>query len=146
MDNLNPAPAFNPQQTKKDEMTRELRKARNWILAVGLIMFTFDMVMVYAVYGDRLPSYWKTKILTYDLIILGFFVGMYILAYSKPVLACVLALCGFWGLHLYLATINPSSLKDGIIMKILFTVALINGIKSANNAEKLKKELEQVFA
>ena len=137
---------LNPDQFKRDQMTRELKKARTWILAVGIIMFTVDMIMLYAVYGKQLPSEWKSKIMMYDLIILGFFVGMYILAYSKPVLACVLALCGFWALHLYLASVNPATLTQGIIMKVFFTLALINGIKSANNAEKLKKELAQVFA
>lgn len=136
---------FNPDQFKRDQLTRELRKARNWILAVGIIMFVVDMVFIYGLYDRQIPQEWKSRLLTYDLIILGFFVGMYILAYSKPVLACVLALCGFWALHLYLASVNPASLTQGLVMKIFFTLALVNGIKSANNAEKLKKELAHVF-
>ena len=130
---------------KQLEMTTELRKARTWILAVGLIMFTLDMIMLYVVYGDRLPSEARNQLMMYDVIILAFFIGMWALAKVKPVVACVLALCGFWGLHLYLATLDGSSLFQGILMKILFTLALIRGIKSANRAEQLKRELEQVF-
>lgn len=130
---------------KQLEMTQELRRARGWILGVGIVMFVFDMVMIYAVYGDRLPSAIKTRLTTYDAVILGFFIAMWALARYKPVLACVLALCGFWAVHIYVATIDPSSIGQGILMKILFTIALIRGIKSANRAEQLKKELSAVF-
>jgi len=133
------------KDAKKIELTAELRKARGWILAVGLIMFTMDMIMIYAVYGDRLPQVWKNKLTMYDAIILGYFVALWWFAQYKPKLCCILALVGFWGLHLYLASIDPSSLAKGIILKILFTVALINGLKSASRAESLQKELADVF-
>jgi hypothetical protein len=132
-------------EAKKVELSAELRKARGWILAVGLIMFTMDMIMIYGVYGDRLPDEWKTKLTTYDAIILAYFVALWWFAQYKPKLCCILALVGFWGLHLYIATIDPDSLAKGIIMKVLFTIALINGLKSASRAENLKKELEEVF-
>jgi hypothetical protein len=130
---------------KQLEMTAELRKARTWIIAVGIIMFTIDMFMLHVLYGDRLPSAVKNQLMMYDVVILAFFIAMWALAKYKPVVACVLALCGFWALHLYLASQNSSSLYQGIIMKVLFTLALIRGIKSANRAEQLKKELAQVF-
>ena len=130
---------------KQLELTAELRKARTWIIAVGIIMFVIDMVMLYGVYADRLPSDIKNRLMMYDVFILAFFIAMWVFAKSKPVAACVLALCGFWALHLYVASQDPSSLGQGIIMKVLFTMALIRGIKSANRAEQLKKELAQVF-
>lgn len=130
---------------KQQEMTQELRRARGWILGVGIVMFVVDMIMIYAVYGDRLPGAFKTRLTIYDAVILGFFIAMWALARHKPVLACVLALCGFWAVHIYVATIDASSLGQGILMKILFTIALIRGIKSANRAEQLKKELSAVF-
>jgi hypothetical protein len=130
---------------KQLEMTAELRKARTWIIAVGIIMFVIDMVVLNVLYGDRLPDAVKSRFMMYDVVILGFFVGMWVVAKYKPVVGCVLALCGFWALHLYVASQDPSSLSQGIIMKVLFTLALIRGIKSANRAEQLKRELAQVF-
>ena len=130
---------------KQLEMSPEIRKARNWILGVGIVMFVLDMVMVYVVYGDRLPADAKSTLTMYSGIIFAYFIAMYVLSKFKPVMACVLALVGFWGLHLYLATQDPKSLAQGIIMKVLFTLALIRGIKSANRAEQLQKELAQVF-
>ena len=131
---------------KQLEMTQELRRARGWILGVGIVMFVVDMVMIWAVYGDRLPSAFKSRLMMYDAVILGFFIAMWVLARYKPVLACVLALCGFWAVHIYVATIDATSIGQGILMKILFTLALIRGIKSANRAEQLKRELAQVFS
>jgi len=130
---------------KQLEMTQELSKARKWILGVGLVMFIFDMIMLHAVYGDRLPSAVKSRYTMYSGVVLAFFIGMWVFAKFRPVMACVLALCGFWALHLYLATQDGTSLFQGILLKILFTLALIRGIKSANRAEQLKKELSQVF-
>lgn len=130
---------------KQAEMTMELRRARNWILAVAIIMFAMDAIMLLVVYGDRLPHDAKVQLMTYSGLIFVYFLGMYVLARFKPVVACVLALCGFWALHLYLATLDPMSLKNGILLKVLFTLALIRGIKSANRAEQLKKELAEVF-
>jgi len=130
---------------KQLEMTTELRKARNWILAVGVIMFVMDFIMVNVVYGDQLTSEGKWLVMKLSGLVFAYFIGMYVLARFKPVAACVLALVGFWGLHLYLASIDPKSLAQGIILKILFTLALIKGIKSANRAEQLKRELAEVF-
>jgi len=134
---------------KQLEMTKELRRARSWILGVGIVMFVVDMVMIHAVYGDRLPAEYKTRITTYSAVVFAYFIGMWLLARSRPVLACVLALCGFWILQIYVASQNGASLAEGllqgIVLKVLFTLALLRGIKSANRAEQLKKELDQVF-
>lgn len=133
------------KDAKKIELSAELRKARGWILAVGLIMFAVDMIMIYAVYGDRLPAAWKNKLTMYDSIILAYFVGLWWFAQKKPKLCCILALVGFWGLHLYIATLNPESLAQGLVLKIFFTIALVNGLRSASRAESLQKELAEVF-
>ncbi|HMG22162.1 MAG TPA: hypothetical protein VK607_12615 [Kofleriaceae bacterium] len=130
---------------KQLEMTKELSRARGWILGVGIVMFVVDMVMIHAVYGDKLPGDYKTRITILSAAVLAFFIGMWVLARYKPVLACVLALCGFWGLQFYVASQDGASLFQGIVLKVLFTLALIRGIKSANRAEQLKKELAQVF-
>jgi hypothetical protein len=134
---------------KKTELTAELRKARGWILAVGIIMFTMDMIMIYVVHGKELPQEWKTKLTMYDAIILAYFVGLWWFAQKKPKLCCVLALVGFWGLQIYVASFDPGGfgvgIMKGIILKVLFTLALVNGLKSANRAETLQKELANVF-
>jgi hypothetical protein len=78
-------------------------------------------------------------------VVLAFFIGMFILAKFKPVIGCVLALIGFWALALWAVDFDPTQLWRGIIVKILFTSALVRGIKSANRAQQLQTELGQIF-
>jgi peptidoglycan/LPS O-acetylase OafA/YrhL len=127
------------------ELTAEIRKARTWILVVGLLMFTIDMVLVYGLQADELPDEAKNLVLVIDVGILGFFVGMWALAKRRPYLACVLALGGFWAIHLVLAFFDGTSLFQGLILKILFTLALVRGIKAASRAEDIKRDLAQIF-
>ena len=131
---------------KQVEMTTELRRARGWILGVGTVMLVFNLLAILVVNGDQLPDEIKNRATAYVLGIFMFFLAMWWLAGRRPVLACVLALLGFWGLYAFLAVQDGASILHGIVMKVLFTLALIRGIKSANRAEQLKRELAQVFS
>ena len=134
---------------KQLELTQELRRARNWILGVGILMVVVDQIL----FAVMVPSYApadlvakaRNQLFLIDGIVLAFFVGMYFLARVKPVIACVLALIGFWGIQLWAASESGGSIFQGIIVKILFTLALIRGIKSASRAEQLQSELGKVF-
>src|SRR5262245_23121224 len=117
---------------KQVEMTTELRRARGWILGVGIVMLGFNLLLLYVVNGEAYPEDVKARAAMFLLGIFTFFLLMWLLAGWRPVLACVLALCGFWGLYLYLAIQDGTSILQGIVMKVLFTLALIRGIKSAN--------------
>ena len=133
----------------REELTQELKKARGWILGVGIVMFVVDMFMIHVVQKDLIPDSWKTRLLILDLVVLGYFVTLWWFAKTYPKACCILALVGFWGLHIGIAVWanNFESLfKNGIIMKILFTVALINGIKSGSRAQQLQDELGKVFS
>lgn len=130
---------------KQVEMTTELRRARGWLLGVATVMLLYNLVAIHVVNGDTLPDAIKTRATAYMLGISMFFLAMWWLAGRRPVVACVLALLGFWGLALYMTT-DGSSILQGIVMKVLFTLALIRGIKSASRAEQLRRELAQVFS
>jgi len=135
--------------SKQLELTQELRRARNWILGVGILMVVVDQIL----FAVMVPSYApadlvreaRNQLFLIDGLVLAFFVGMYFLARVKPVLGCVLALIGFWGVQLWAASQEGGSITNGIIVKVLFTMALIKGIKSASRAEQLQSELGKVF-
>jgi hypothetical protein len=132
----------------KTEMTAELRRARGWILAVGIIMFVVDTVLIQVVQKDQIPDIWRTRFLVFDVVVLGYFVTLFFVAKSQPKLACVLALVGYWGLQIGVAVWVgdvKALFTQGILIKILFTAALIKGLQSANRATMLKSELERVF-
>jgi FtsH-binding integral membrane protein len=132
----------------RQELTVEMRKARGWILAVGLIMFAIDMVLIQVVQKDQIASLWRTRFLIIDVAMLACFVTLFFVAAKYPRAACLGALAVFWGLHLGVAVFTGSIealFTQGIIMKILFTVALVRGYRSASRASYLMSELEAVF-
>lgn len=134
---------------KQLELTQELRRARNWILGVGILMVVVDQILFAVMVPSYAPSDLvreaRNQLFLIDGLVLAFFVGMYFLARVKPVLGCVLALIGFWGVQLWAASQEGGSITNGIIVKVLFTMALIKGIKSASRAEQLQSELGKVF-
>ena len=134
---------------KRQELSDELRRARNWILGVGILMVVVDQIY-FAVMDktgapEELVREVRNQLLLIDGLVLAFFVGMYFLARVKPVLGCVLALVGFWGVQIWAASQPGGSITQGILIKILFTMALVKGIKSASRAEQLQSELGKVF-
>jgi hypothetical protein len=129
----------------RTEMNAELSRARKWLLIVGVIMFVMDLVYIHVVYGDRLPSSTKNSITALSAGILAIFVALWWFAQKKPRLCLILGLVVFWGLQLYNASQDGTSIFSGILLKVLFTSALIKGLKSANRAEVLREELTRVF-
>lgn len=155
-----PTPATAPTPTppafdvaaRRAELTAEVQRARNWILAVGILLFTFDMFMMWAgnpqlANNDALRGL-KYRLSLFDGGVLLAFVTLWWFAQVRPRLCCVIALILYWGLMIAVAAISKdlSNLFQGILVKILFTMALIRAIKNATNAEKLRADLAQVFA
>ena len=129
----------------RQELNAEIRKARGWLIAVGIIMFVMDMIFTFGVYGDVLPQEWKTRIVILSAVILGVFLALAYFTAKKPRLCLILGLVVFWGIQLYNAIEDPKSLTQGLIIKIFFTLALVKGLQSASRAETLIKDLEKVF-
>lgn len=123
-----------------------LRRARGWILGVGIATFVFDQVSVQLGSGAHQPAEERFVALVIDAAVLAFFVVMFVVARKRPLGACIAALCGFWGLHLLSALADPLLLFSGLVPKVLFTVALSRGIKSARYAVRLRQELADVFS
>jgi hypothetical protein len=134
---------------KRVELTKELKRARNWILGVGIALVAVDQIYfarsIPAGADPNLVREARNWQLMFDGIVLAFFVGMYVLAHWKAVLACVLALVGFWGLSLWAIDFDLTQLWRGLAVNVLFTFFLIRGIISANRAQQLQTELGQIF-
>jgi hypothetical protein len=130
---------------QRAELTTQLRRARLWILGVGVAMFAVDMFVIYVWWNGRIDPAWRTRLTIYDAVILAYFLVLWRLAPRWPVRCCVLALVGFWALHGYLAVVDPTTLAQGILIKALFTIALVQGIASARRATALRRALGRVF-
>ena len=131
---------------KRAELTRQLRSARGWILAVGLLNFAVEMFVVYIWWNGRIDPAWRTRLLLYDTAILAYFMALWWCAQYRPVLCCILAVAGFWALQILIAIADQNTLAEGLVIKVLFTIALIKGIQSAVRAERLRRELDRVFS
>jgi hypothetical protein len=130
---------------KRALAAKELKNARNALLWVGLIMFVMDMIFIHAVYGDRLPSDIKTRLTVLSAVLFAGFIALYVFSKQKPRLCLTLGLVLFWGIQLFNMAADPKSITQGIVLKVLFTMALVKGLRSAKNAEDLTAELQKVF-
>jgi uncharacterized membrane protein YgdD (TMEM256/DUF423 family) len=142
------AVAMSAAMDARQELTQEMRRARGWILAVGLIMFVVDIVLIQVVQKDQILAVWRTRLLIMDIVILSYFVALFFAAEKYPRAACALALGGYWALQIGVSVWSgdfTALFTQGILMKILFTVALVRGYRSASRATYLMSELEQVF-
>ena len=131
----------------REELNAELKKARAWILGVGILMVIVDQIMFAVQGGWDIPFQYVSWFFIIDGVILVVFVTLWWWAKSQPKLACILALVAFWGIQLAGAVLSgdPANLFKGIIVKVLFTVALVNGIKSGARASQLQEQLGKVF-
>ena len=95
-------------------------------------------VIVYAIDKDEST---RTGLLIINTILTMIFVFLGAWSKKKP-LAAIISGATLYGILLILYAIdNPISIISGIWVKIIIIGALIKGIKSAIDAEKLKKEL-----
>lgn len=136
---------------KRLEMTRELRAARTWLLVVALLMFAFDMIFTLAVkmpsgLADA-PAEYKNTTIGLAIFILACFLVLWFFSKLKPKLCLTIALLLYWVIQIGGAAYSGdmSILYKGIIIKVLFTMALVKGIKSAGRAERLNEEIHRVF-
>ena len=133
------------QDSRQLEMSKELTNARRALLAVGIIMFAMDLVVIHVLQKDQLAPSERNLITLLSLFILGIFVGLYFFAKSRPRIALTLGLVIFWGIQIFNITQDPKAITQGIVLKIFFTLALVKGLKSAGRAEELKRQLGDVF-
>jgi hypothetical protein len=131
--------------TKQAEMSKELTNARRALLAVGIIMFVMDMIFIQGVYADRLAASDRNLLTAVSAGVLAVFVALFVFAKQRPRLCLTLGLVIFWGIQIFNMVQDPKAITQGILLKIFFTLALVKGLKSANRAEELKRELEHVF-
>ena len=129
----------------RDEFNTELHRARRLLLIVGFVIFGMDMLYLYVLNGGALDPTVRTITTLISAGILATFVALWWFAQKKPKLCLILGLVIFWGLQIFNAIGDPTTLYKGLLLKILFTVALVKGLQSAGRAEDLRAQLAQVF-
>lgn len=78
-----------------------------------------------------------TLLLVVNLVLAGVYFVLWLWAKRKPLPATVIALLLFVTTHVINAVLEPSTIYQGILIKILFTLALVRAIAAANEERTL---------
>jgi hypothetical protein len=127
------------------EISKELQTARKYLIAVGLLMVAMDMLFMFVIQKDQYTDQVRNIALAIDGAILAVFIALGIFLPKAPRFCMITGLVLFWAIQLVNAYDNPKALTQGILMKVLFTMALVKGLQSASKATMLRKDLEKVF-
>lgn len=129
---------------KRAELTKELRTARKYLAGVAILMFVVDMVMLMA-QREQLTSDGRNLIIAIDSFILGLFFALAYFVPRAPRFCLGAGLVLFWLIQFVAAYGDWSQVYRGLIVKILFTMALWKGFQSASKAQSLSRDLARVF-
>lgn len=130
---------------KRAELTRELNTARKYLVAVAILMVALDLLFMYVLRPAEYPTDIRNIALCIDAFVLGLFFALAYYVPKKPRFCMIAGLALFWVIQLANAYGDPKMLFKGIIMKVLFTMALWKGLQSASKAQVLRRDLEKVF-
>src|SRR6202023_3998388 len=95
-------------------------------------------IIIYIINKDQIKADFN---LILFMVMAVIYVGLAIWCKKKPVAAIISGLVLFIGFQIILAFDDPMNLVRGIIWKILIIGYLLKGMKSAFDAQKIKKEL-----
>lgn len=106
-----------------------VRRARRWLMAVA-IMTAGAGVVFSAMLPAELESA-RRAILVTNLVLGGFYLAMWAWAKKNLLGATATALTVFVAVIVINAAIDPLTLTQGLLVKILFTVALVSSVREA---------------
>jgi hypothetical protein len=127
----------NAKEIDLDAANKAIKRAGNtlyWIAGATVLM---GVIFYFTIHDEAS----KIDLLIVNLILAGIYVGLGAWSRKKPLAAIISGFALYLIVFLLNAITNPTTIASGIIVKILFIGYFIKGIKSAIDAEKIKKEL-----
>lgn len=119
------------------EFNRKLKRAGN---SLFYIAFFFVIGLLYYIATNKTNPDTLTGIIITYLILIVVFIALGFFSRKIPLAGIVSGLCLYVIVQVINAIASPVSLFSGIIVKILIIGYLVNGIKSAVEIERFKKE------
>lgn len=129
------------RQLVSDELQKNLKKAKNALLAVAIIQTLFGL-LIFGVVKSRLPAGQAPVLLITLFGIAALFYGLYFWARRSPLPAAIVGLILFITLHLVDAIADPTQLARGLIMKIIIVVMLVQAIQAGVKYKRLLPQLQ----
>lgn len=121
------------------ELEPKLRQARGWILAVGII-YVVSAVMQVTLLADRMAHDDVAFVLALNAGLCVVHLGLWWWARTAPFAAAVVALVLFVTLQIVELALDPSSIGRGVIIKVLFLVALIQAVRAGVEVQRLRRD------
>lgn len=113
-----------------------LKTARTWILAIGII-YVVSALLVGAMIGDMTDKLvWGPAIALF-----ACHLGLWWWAKTQPFPAAVVALVLFVTVQGINAALEPESIYKGLVIKVLFLVALIKAVQAGSEANRLRRQV-----
>lgn len=125
-------------EIEREEYERGIRKARNVLFFVGVLMFVVDSVML-AAQWNATTSLEATITIVLDVIFLAAFIGLGLWSKRKPYAALLTGLILFCAIQLLAMIGDPANIYRGVILKVVVVVALVSGIKKARRLQELTR-------
>lgn len=116
--------------------TPALETARKWIFAVGII-YVVSALLMGAMSGDMTNELlWGPTIALFVC-----HLGLWWWAKTQPFPAAVVALVLFVTVQGINAALDPETIYQGLIVKVLFLVALIKAVQAGSQANRLRRQV-----
>lgn len=131
----------NGKEIDLDAAREKINKAGSvlyWISGATLIVGFLLFMIAYVKDGDNSEA---VATLVVNIILGGIYLALASWSKTKPFAAIVSGLSLYVLVIIISAIVSPVSLASGFIVKIIFIIYFVKGIKSALEAETLKKEL-----
>ena len=114
-----------------------LASARKWILAIG-VLYLVGLALTLIRYGEFLPEAFKVRLIAIHCGLFLAHLGLYWWAKTKPLAAASVALGLFIALQVTETLIDGSSIRSGIIVKIIFLVVLVRAVMAGKKAREIR--------
>ena len=126
----------NYNELQRDLLRIELRKTRNKILIIALILFLSDML------GLMISNYLTFQLFLWSLIIPVILGCLAFLSAKEPLAAMIIASVIILGLWIYVISLTGSrGALSGFAVKIVVIGLLFGGFQSAREAQRIKKTM-----
>lgn len=136
----------------QEQHKKHIKSARTAILVVAILTF-LGAILLYFIVQSEIAKVKSTPGMVVDETAVGranmivaavsfmgcIFLGLWVWAKSNPFSATVTALVLYLSLQLLNAAMDPTTIVQGIIIKIIIVLVLINGVKSGLAFKKLQE-------
>ena len=127
----------NYEEVQKEILTIEIRKTRNKLILIAVVIFAFDLLVL------LMADIVSASTLGIILIVPAIITALAFLSVKEPLIAMIIAALLIAGLWVYTVIIlGGRAAVSGWIGKAIIVYLLIAGFQNAMEAAKIKRELK----